>query len=67
MTIKYECDRCHEQFEDKKDVCEVSYEAEMGSFGKFVVMMHYCKKCSIYYNNAVHNVNNGTFDGEVKG
>ena len=66
MTIKYECDRCHEQFTDRKDVCEVSYEAEMGSFGKYLMTMHYCKKCSIYYNNAVHNVNNGTFDGRVE-
>ena len=64
MTIKYECDRCHKQFTDKKDVAEVTYEAVNG--GILVKgQLHYCVKCSIYYNNAVHNVNNGTFDGVV--
>lgn len=66
MTIRYECDRCHELFNDKKDVCEVAYEAPLGFFGTAKVQAHYCTKCSIYYNNAVHNVNNGSFDGKVK-
>ena len=65
MTVKYECDRCHQQFTDKKDVCEVIYEADNGGF-HIKGISHYCIKCSIYYNNAVHNVNNGTFDGPVK-
>ena len=44
----------------------MNYEADNGGF-KIRGQLHYCIKCSIYYNNAVHNVNNGTFDGEVKG
>ena len=64
MTVKYECDRCHKQFEDKKDVVEVNYEADNGGY-TVRGQLHYCVKCSIYYNNAVHNVNNRTFDGFV--
>lgn len=64
--MKYECDRCHQQFTDKKDMAEIRYEVNYGSFGVMSVTYHYCTKCLIYYNNAVHNVNNGTFDGVVK-
>jgi len=65
MTIKYECDRCHQQFTDKKEVCEVTYEANFKGL-HIEGVSHYCTKCSIYFNNAVNNVNNGTFDGVVK-
>ena len=65
MTVKYECDRCHQQFTDKKDVAEIKYEACNGGIMVWAAY-HYCIKCSIYYNNAVHNVNNGTFDGVVR-
>lgn len=66
MTIKYECDRCHQQFTDKKDVAEIRYEVDQGSFGTLSATYHYCTKCAIYYNNAVYNVNNGKFDGKVE-
>ena len=67
MTIKYECDRCHAQFEKKSDVFEITAESQMGSYGVYTVTLHYCKKCSIYFNNAISIVNDGSYDGRLKG
>lgn len=66
MTVKYECDRCHEQFDKKKEMVEVTIESDMGSFGALTTTLHYCRKCSIYFNNAVSIVNDGTYDGKVR-
>ena len=66
MTVKYECDRCHEQFDKKKEMVEVTVESDMGTFGQMITTLHYCRKCSIYFNNAVSIVNDGSYDRRVK-
>ena len=66
MTVRYECDRCHEQFDAEKELTKVTVVSDMGTFGALTTTLHYCRKCSIYFNNAISIVNDGTYDGRMK-
>lgn len=67
MTIRYECDRCHKQFDDDLMFTSVTIKKKIHTLSeKPEIILYYCRGCATYLMNVLHNFNNGTFDSEVK-
>lgn len=61
MSLKYECNRCHKQFDKSDELTTVSVHNK--NFG--TMEYHYCWECNLYYYNAIKIVNDGIYNGSL--
>lgn len=66
MTTKYECDRCHEQFDSDDALLSVLVESKASRMtNPMRWTYHYCPKCSLYIQNAICITNTGDYQGSL--
>ena len=64
MTVKYECERCHRQTENRDSMTEITVRKKDG-WGEDIIIRHYCSFCWLMMGNAFSIVDNGKYTGSI--
>lgn len=64
MSVKYECDRCHRQYNDEKEMAEI-HITQYCSGIKVENILHLCDFCRMITFNALDMAMSGKYGGSL--
>lgn len=65
MTTKYECDRCHRQYDDEKEMAVMDTTQHLNGM-KIERRYHFCTFCRVIAFNSLDMAVNGKYGGSLR-